>query len=449
MYQDQFLSIKLPARSGDARALRAEVVTVLAWLPEPPVDPPPSPSPPPHAFPALLPSHNNHHAMASFAVSHALPLPRQSLCTRVLCCPSAAPPIGVASRGRERCRPARRASPCGAPPRMGTHPPPPPSPGLPPTPATVYIPAPAPPPTVGAIEGEAGDDGTAPPTPPTLHLVSAGVSLPTVTLGAAAVLADADVVLYDDLSTHALPLVRPGATLIPVGKRGGAPSTPQATISALAVTAAKATTVRPPPASSAGHAPTTSRVGVRRAVVVRLKAGDAGVYGRAAEEVGAVVAAGVAVTVLPGVSSVTAAAAAAGVPLTVKGVSDGFTVASGHDPDALDWSGLGRADTLVLLMATRELVRITDRLVREGGRAGTTPLAVLGDGGSRVWQGTLAEVAGGKAAPPPAAATGSDGSRPQASGKRGGWAAWSPAVVVVGEVARHANQGGRWEGVSL
>ncbi|KAK1868559.1 hypothetical protein I4F81_011045 [Pyropia yezoensis] len=338
--------------------------------------------------------------MASFAVSHALPLPRQSLCTRVLCCPSAAPPIGVASRGRERCRPARRASPCGAPPRMGTHPPPPPSPGLPPTPATVYIPAPAPPPTVGAIEGEAGDDGTAPPTPPTLHLVSAGVSLPTVTLGAAAVLADADVVLYDDLSTHALPLVRPGATLIPVGKRGGAPSTPQATISALAVTAAKATTVRPPPASSAGHAPTTSRVGVRRAVVVRLKAGDAGVYGRAAEEVGAVVAAGVAVTVLPGVSSVTAAAAAAGVPLTVKGVSDGFTVASGHDPDALDWSGLGRADTLVLLMATRELCWAT------GGRA-------CGRGRSPRWPG-------GRRRPhplPPRAVTAAD---PKRAGSGGG-----------------------------
>lgn len=342
----------------------------------------------------------------------------------------------------------RPGAPRGGSLRMGTSPPDPPSPGLPPTPATASTPAPPPQPTEEPTEEEEGDDGTAPPTPPTLHLVSAGVSLPTVTLGAAAVLADADVVLYDDLAIHALPLVRPGATLIPVGKRGGAPSTPQATISALAATAAKATTVRPPPAASAGHAPTASRVGVRRAVVVRLKAGDAGVYGRAAEEVGAVVTAGVAVTVLPGVCSVTAAAAAAGVPLTVKGVSDGFTVASGHDPDRLDWPGLGRADTLVLLMATRELVHIADRLVREGGRAGATPLAVLGDGGARVWRGTLAEVAGGETAPVPAATTGSDGS-PKASGQRGGWAAWSPAVVVVGEVARHANQDGRWEGVSL
>ncbi|GAB0496591.1 hypothetical protein MMPV_007904 [Pyropia vietnamensis] len=296
---------------------------------------------------------------------------------------------------------------------------------------------------------EEEDDGTTPPTPPTLHLVSAGVSLPSVTLGAAAVLADADVVLYDDLARHALPLVRPGATLIPVGKRGGAPSTPQADISALAAAAAKAITVRPPPPPSAGHAPSASRVGVRRAVVVRLKAGDAGVYGRAAEEVGAVVAAGVAVSVLPGVCSVTAAAAAAGVPLTVKGISDGFTVASGHDPDRLDWPVLGRADTLVLLMATRELVRIADRLVREGGRPAATPLAVLGDGGTRVWRGTLADVASGKEAPTPAATAKSGGS-PSASKNGGrGWAAWSPAVVVVGEVARFANEGGRWEGVSL
>lgn len=330
----------------------------------------------------------------------------------------------------------------------GTAPPPAPTPGLPRTPtSTEATPAAPPRPPTGATTDEA-DDGTTPPTPPTLHLVSAGVSLPTVTLGAAAVLADADVVLYDDLARHALPLVRPGATLIPVGKRGGAASsTPQAAISALAAAAAKATIVRAPPAATAGYVPTASRVGVRRAVVVRLKAGDAGVFGRAAEEVAAVAAAGVAVTVLPGVCSVTAAAVAAGVPLTVKGVSDGFTVASGHAPDRLDWPVLGRADTLVLLMATRELVTIADRLVRDGGRDAATPLAVLGDGGGRVWRGTLAEVAGG--APAPAAAADDKDGIPRGGGKGGGWGAWSPAVVVVGEVARYANEGGRWEGVSL
>lgn len=330
---------------------------------------------------------------------------------------------------------------------MGAPPPPFPAPDAPPPPPTAGAPAasPAPPtPPPAAVSGARPvDDGTTPPTPPTVHLVSAGVSLPTVTLGAAAVLADADVVLYDDLAAHALPLVRPGATLIPVGKRGGQPSTPQATISALAVTAAKATIVRPVPAPTAGHAPTASPAGVRRAVAVRLKSGDAGVYGRAAEEVGSLVAAGVAVEVLPGVCSVTAAAAAAGVPLTVKGVSEGFTVASGHAPAGLDWPALGGADTLVLLMATRHLGDIANGLVREGGRGGGTPLAVLGDGGARVWRGTLGEVAGG--ALPPA---GKDADSAGGGGGKG-WSAWSPAIVVVGEVARYANEGGRWEGVSL
>ncbi|OSX73558.1 hypothetical protein BU14_0339s0022 [Porphyra umbilicalis] len=240
------------------------------------------------------------------------------------------------------------------------------------------------------------DDGTTPPTPPTLHLVSAGVSLPTVTLGAAAILADADVVLYDDLASHALPLVRAGATLLPVGKRGGGPSTPQADTSALAAACAKARTVRPPPDATAGYAPTASAAGVRRAVVVRLKSGDAGVYGRAAEEVGAVVAAGVAVAVHPGVCSVTAAAAAAGLPLTVRGVSDAFVVASGHAPGALDYGVLASVDTVVLLMATRCLPTICGRLVGEGGRAGGTPIAVIRDGGGDGrWEGVSLTPHGG------------------------------------------------------
>jgi len=117
--------------------------------------------------------------------------------------------------------------------------------------------------------------------------------------------------------------------------------------------------------------------------VVRLKGGDPFVFGRGAEEWLACVAAGVPVTVVPGISSVLAAPALAGIPLTHRGVASDFTVVSGHlDPgrssdQGIDWPGLAaHAGTLVLLMAMDRLALIADELIAHGLDP-ATPAAVV------------------------------------------------------------------------
>ena len=116
--------------------------------------------------------------------------------------------------------------------------------------------------------------------------------------------------------------------------------------------------------------------------VVRLKGGDPFVFGRGGEEWRACVAAGIAVTVVPGVSSALAAPVAAGIPLTHRGLAADFTVVSGHldpgrPPDTgLDWATLAKASTLVLLMSIEHLDLITAALISHG-RDGATPAAVI------------------------------------------------------------------------
>lgn len=117
--------------------------------------------------------------------------------------------------------------------------------------------------------------------------------------------------------------------------------------------------------------------------VVRLKGGDPFVFGRGGEEWLACLAAGVPVTVVPGISSALAAPALAGIPLTHRGLAADFTVVSGHlDPgrpadQGVDWPGLAaNAGTLVVLMAMDRLDLIADALV-EHGRPASTPAAVV------------------------------------------------------------------------
>jgi uroporphyrin-III C-methyltransferase / precorrin-2 dehydrogenase / sirohydrochlorin ferrochelatase len=117
--------------------------------------------------------------------------------------------------------------------------------------------------------------------------------------------------------------------------------------------------------------------------VVRLKGGDPFVFGRGGEEWLACAAAGVPVTVVPGLSSALAGPALAGIPLTHRGVAADFTVVSGHlDPgrpadEGVDWPGLAtHAGTLVLLMAMERLDLIAKELI-EHGRSPHTPAAVV------------------------------------------------------------------------
>jgi uroporphyrin-III C-methyltransferase len=106
--------------------------------------------------------------------------------------------------------------------------------------------------------------------------------------------------------------------------------------------------------------------------VVRLKGGDPFVFAHGAQEVTSCTRAGIAVEVVPGVSSATAAPALAGVPLTSTDGAPGFTVVSGHlDPDdpgcRIDWSAVARSGTnLVIMMGMRHLPAITARLIKEG-----------------------------------------------------------------------------------
>lgn len=135
--------------------------------------------------------------------------------------------------------------------------------------------------------------------------------------------------------------------------------------------------------------------------VVRLKGGDPFVFGRGAEEVQACVAAGVPVTVVPGVTSAIGVPGLAGIPLTHRGVAHEAVVATGHlAPDSpgslVDWAALARLrGTLVLLMAVERLGEISEVLLREG-RDGSTPAAIVQEGslaGQRVIVTCLSELA--------------------------------------------------------
>ncbi|GAB7006685.1 uroporphyrinogen-III C-methyltransferase [Nocardioides sp. AN3] len=119
--------------------------------------------------------------------------------------------------------------------------------------------------------------------------------------------------------------------------------------------------------------------------VVRFKGGDNFVFGRGYEEVIACRAAGVPVTVIPGITSPVAVPAIAGIPVTHRGVTHEFTVISGHlppgHPESLtNWTAVaGLTGTLVLMMAVENAPAIAGALL-EGGRGSSTPVAVICDG---------------------------------------------------------------------
>ncbi len=158
--------------------------------------------------------------------------------------------------------------------------------------------------------------------------------------------------------------------------------------------------------------------------VVRLKGGDPYVFGRGYEELEACVAAGVPVTVVPGVTSAISVPALAGIPVTHRGVTHEFVVVSGHvapdHPDSLvDWPALARLrGTLVLLMAVERIDKFAAALL-DGGRAADTPVTVVQEGSlrsERVLRADLSTVA----------------ERVRAEGIR------APAIIVIGPTAGFA-----------
>jgi uroporphyrin-III C-methyltransferase/precorrin-2 dehydrogenase/sirohydrochlorin ferrochelatase len=128
--------------------------------------------------------------------------------------------------------------------------------------------------------------------------------------------------------------------------------------------------------------------------VVRLKGGDPFVLGRGGEEAAACRAEGVAVEIVPGVTSAVSVPAAAGIPVTHRGLAKQFTVISGHE--GLDWPSLASVEgTLVFLMGISRLADTAARLV-DHGKDAATPAAIVEDGygpSQRTTVGTLGTIA--------------------------------------------------------
>jgi uroporphyrin-III C-methyltransferase len=229
-------------------------------------------------------------------------------------------------------------------------------------------------------------------------LVGAGPGDPgLLTVTGLRALERADIIVADRLGARAVldGLAAEGtvlrAEIIDVGKLPGHHAVPQDAINALLVQLARE-----------GKA------------VVRLKGGDPYVFGRGGEELAACQDAGVAVAVVPGITSAISVPAIAGIPLTHRGLATAFTVATGHDQ--IRELGGGRDHTVVLLMGVGTLANSALTLAR-GERGGDCPVAIVEDGfgpGQRVTVGTLATIA-------------------QQAALRG---VRSPAVVVVGDVVR-------------
>jgi len=192
-----------------------------------------------------------------------------------------------------------------------------------------------------------------------VSFVSSGPGDPELlTVKAVNRIAAADAVLFDDLSAGPiLAHARQGADLVGVGKRAGRVSPKQDQVSRLLVDYA-----------------------LTGAKVVRLKSGDAGLFGRLEEEIEACRLAGIGFEIIPGVTSASAAAAAAGIPLTRRLTSRRVQFITGHDvtgalPEDLNLAALADpAATTVVFMGRSTFGELAERLMAAGLAADTPTL---------------------------------------------------------------------------
>lgn len=210
-----------------------------------------------------------------------------------------------------------------------------------------------------------------------VHLVGAGPGDPELlTLKARRLLHEADVVVHDRLVTPAiLELARREATILDVGKTGYGSAWKQDDINALLVAEARA-----------GN------------VVVRLKGGDPAIFGRLDEETGALGAAGIGYSVVPGVTAASAAAAAIGQSLTQRLRNSAFRVLTAHDVEGFaeqDWRALGQpGSTAAIYMGLRAASFLRGRLLMHGAVPSTPVTAVVNAScpGQRVLATTLVDL---------------------------------------------------------
>lgn len=244
-------------------------------------------------------------------------------------------------------------------------------------------------------------------------LVGAGPGDPDLlTVRAVRELSRADIVFSDRLvDARILALIPEAAERVYVGKSRGEHSVPQPDIHRRMIRAAQA---------------------AKR--VVRLKGGDPFIFGRGGEEIEALRASGISVEVVPGISSALGAAATTLIPLTHRDIAQSVTFVTGHaalgqEPD-LDWVSLARRNqTVVVFMGVGTAGLISARLIA-AGRAPSTPLAIVENAtrsGERVVFGSLDRAA----------------DLIQSAGIQG------PALIVIGEVATPAGQGGGKPGTDV
>jgi len=235
-------------------------------------------------------------------------------------------------------------------------------------------------------------------TPGTLYGVGVGPGDPELmTLKAARALGIADVVLIDELvSRGCLAHARSDARLVEVGKRGGCASTPQEFIERVMILHAR-----------------------QGKVVARLKGGDPFVFGRGGEEMRALIAAGIEVEVIPGITAGIGVPATLGIPVTHRSFARAVTFVTAHTKDGAEpnWTTLVRSGaTLVIYMGIARLAHIV-RELSAAGMSASMPACIVENGtlgNQREVIGTLASL-------------------PRDAKQLG-----SPAIIVIGEVVRLA-----------
>ncbi|MCJ1886005.1 uroporphyrinogen-III C-methyltransferase [Pseudomonas sp. LA21] len=232
-------------------------------------------------------------------------------------------------------------------------------------------------------------------------LIGAGPGDPELlTLKAVRALAQAEVVLIDDLVNPAVLEHCPTARVIPVGKRGGCRSTPQDFIHRLMLRYAR-----------------------QGRCVARLKGGDPCIFGRGGEEADWLGARGIECELVNGITAGLAAATQCRIPLTLRGVSRGVTLVTAHtqDDSTLNWRGLAEGGTtLVVYMGVAKLAEIRDGLL-DGGMRADTPVAMIENASlpsQREYRSQLQDMI-------------EDAQR---------FALKSPAILVIGEVAAAVQQ---------
>ena len=194
----------------------------------------------------------------------------------------------------------------------------------------------------------------------TIHLVGAGPGDPDLlTLRAASLLARADVVVHDRLvDKRILASAAPWAEIVDVGKSPGSSRNTQSEINTILVDR-----------------------GRRFETVVRLKGGDPFIFGRGGEEAEELRSVGLDVEVVPGISSSIAAPAAAGIPVTMRGLSSGVTIVTAHQDPANDrhinWDALARTGTTLVVLMGASRARLVSKRLIAGGLKGSTPVAII------------------------------------------------------------------------